>query len=75
MSTLELKSDLYKILDKIENEDLLQVVYDFLTQEQSKEGEIWNSLSEDQKKEVKLSYQEAENADNLIKWEDLKHKY
>jgi hypothetical protein len=31
MGALELKSDLHKILDKIENEQLLRTIYDFLT--------------------------------------------
>ena len=41
MGTVELKSDLHKILDRIENEQLLQTIYDFLKQrETSKEGQI-----------------------------------
>lgn len=29
MGTIELKSDLHKILDAIENEEMLRTVYDF----------------------------------------------
>jgi len=51
MGTIELKSDLHKILDRIENEQLLRTVYDFLKQrETGKEGQFWNSLKEEQKK-------------------------
>ncbi|MCE2994276.1 MAG: hypothetical protein ACK5RG_07980 [Cyclobacteriaceae bacterium] len=76
MGTLELKSDLHKILDSIENEQLLRTVYDFLKQrETGKEGQIWNTLTEEQKKEVYISYEESQDDNNLIAWETVKMKY
>lgn len=74
MSTLELKSDLYKILDKIDNEELLRTIYDFLKQPDDSKS-FWSSLTESQRQEVYLSYQESENDANLISWDDLKKKY
>jgi len=41
----------------------------------SKEGQIWNRLSNDQKQELLLSVRESENPDNLISHEDLKNKH
>jgi hypothetical protein len=76
MSTIEMKSDLYKILDKIENEQLLRTVYDFLKQSENvEEGQIWKTLNEDQKKEVYLSYEESQDDKNLIDWENVKKKF
>jgi hypothetical protein len=76
MGTIELKSDLHKILDRIENEQLLRTVYDFLKQrETEKEGQIWNTLNEEQKREVYLSYEESEDDKNLIDWETVNMKY
>lgn len=76
MGTIELKSDLHKILDRIENEQLLRAIYDFLKQsENAKEGEIWKMLTDDQKKEVYLSYEESQDDKNLIDWETVKKKY
>ncbi len=70
MGTIELKSDLHKILDRIENEQLLRTIYDFLKQsENAKEGQIWKTLTEEQKKEVYLSYEESQDDKNLIDWE------
>jgi hypothetical protein len=60
MSTIELKSDLHKIVDKIENEQ---------------EGQIWKTLTEEQKNEVYLSYKESQDDKNLIDWETVKKKY
>ena len=76
MGTIELKSDVHKILDRIENEQLLRTIYDFLKQrENTKEGHIWKALTEEQKKEVYLSYEESQDDKNLIDWETIKKKY
>lgn len=76
MGATQLKSDLVKILDGIEDEQLLQTVYDFLKQSESKEvGQIWATLTEDQKMEVYSSYEESKNDNILISWEHIKKKY
>ena len=76
MGTIQLKSDLQKIIEQIDNEQLLQTVYDFLKQrEDSKEGEFWKSLTEDQKREIYLSFEESEDDKGLIAWDKLKKKY
>ncbi|TNF42931.1 MAG: hypothetical protein EP311_04305 [Cytophagales bacterium] len=76
MGAIQLKSDLRKIIERIDNEQLLQTVYDFLKQrEDSKEGEFWKSLTDEQKNEIYLSYNEAEDDKSLIAWDSLKKKY
>ena len=76
MGTIELKTDLHKIVDKIENEQLLRTIYDFLKQGQTAvEGQIWKTLTEEQKKEVYLSYEESQNDKLLINWDDIKKKF
>ena len=76
MGAIELKSDLHKILDRIENEQLLRTIYDFLRQgESAKEGQIWKTLTEEQKQEVYLSYEESQEDKNLTNWETVKNKY
>jgi hypothetical protein len=76
MGAHELKSDLYKILEKIENEQLLRAVYDFLKQSENVEGgRIWKTLTEEQKKEVYLSFEESQDDKNFINWELVKKKF
>lgn len=76
MSTVDLKSDLHKILDKIDNEELLRTVYDFLKEgENTTEGAIWKTLTENQRKEVFLSLEESDDETKLVNWEDIKKKY
>lgn len=74
MGTIELKSDLFKILEKVENEQLLRAIYDFLKQDQSVTEGIWETLTEEQRKELYLSYEESQEDKNLIDWEDIKKK-
>jgi len=72
MGTIELKSNLHKIVDRIEDERLLRAIYSFLKlRENSEDGKIWNSLTEEQKKEVMLAYEESEDDTNLIKDKDV----
>ena len=67
MSTIELKSNIHKIVDNINSEQLLQTIYSFLkTRERSRTGKLWRSLTSGQKKELLLSYEESEDVDNLI---------
>lgn len=76
MGTIELKSDLRKILDGIDDEQLLRAVYDFLKQRENTEvGQIWKTLTDEQKKEVYESYEESKDDNNLTSWEDIKKKY
>ena len=67
MSAIELKSNIHKIIDGIQNEQLLQTLYDFLkVREISSPGRLWSSLTDEQKREVLLAYEESEDEANLI---------
>jgi len=72
MNTSELKSNIHKTVDSIQNEQLLQTIYDFLkSKEKIKPGKIWESLTEEQKNEVLLAYKESENENNLLDSDEL----
>lgn len=67
MKTLELKSNIHKIVDGIESEALLNTLYDFLKAKESRPSErVWDSLTHEQKEEVLLAYDESEDERNLI---------
>ena len=67
MGTVELRSGIHEIVDRIQNEQLLQTLYDFLkVRESHKSGGLWNSLTEEQKQEVLLAYEESEDETNLV---------
>ncbi len=65
MKTPELKSNIHKIVDEIQSEHLLQTIYDFLKSKE-KSGRIWDTLTEEQKQEVLLAFDESEDESNLL---------
>jgi len=75
MSTAELKSTLHRILEEIEDVRLLRAIHSFLEERVTHEtGGIWEKLSDEQREEVLLAYEESENEENLIDWEEVKKK-
>ena len=76
MTTAELKSDLTKLLDKINDEHLLRTIYEFLKQgTNAEEGKFWKTLTEEQKRRVYGSYEQSKDEENLVVWDNLKKKY
>ena len=76
MSTIELKTNLHKIVDRIEDEQFLRAIYSFLeVRQNSVEGLMWKSLTVEQKMEVLKSYEESESDANLVEdmdvWKNL----
>lgn len=72
MGTAELRSNLHKMVDKIEDERLLRAIYSFLNaKENSEAGQMWSSLNEEQKREVLRAYDESEDDSNLISDDDV----
>ena len=77
MSTIELKTNLHKIVDRNEDERILRAIYNFLeVRQNSVEGQMWKSLTEEQKTEVLKAYEESGDDSNLVEdkdiWKDLK---
>ena len=72
MGTAELRSNLHKMVDKIEDERLLRAIYRFLNaKENSEAGQMWSSLNQEQKREVLRAYDESEDDSNLISDDDI----
>ena len=72
MKATKLKSNIHQIVDRIQSEQLLETIYDYLkTRETTKPGEIWKSLTEEQKKEVLLSFEESEDEKNLVDFDEV----
>ena len=72
MGSIELKSNIHKMVDGIQNEQLLQTLYDFLKiRATSQPGNLWNSLTEEQKQEVLLAFEESEDDINLINRDEI----
>ena len=71
MGTAELKSNLHKIIDEIQSEQVLRTLYDFLKERETESGELWESLTKEQKQDILLAYDESEEEHNLIEREKV----
>jgi len=68
MDTSELKSNLHKIIDTIESEQLLQSLFDLLKEKEIPySNQALGLLTVEQKTELFLSFEESEIEENLIK--------
>ncbi len=76
MDEIQLKSRLHSFIDQIDNVELLKDYYNELKGIiQNKKSRIWDSLSEQQKIEILLSYEESEQDENLIDNDEVMKKY
>lgn len=72
MGTAELKNNLLKMMSNIQDEQLLQSLYDFLkSHEISKTSLLWDKLSDFEKEQVLLAYEESENEEDLIPYKEI----
>lgn len=74
MSTVELKSNIHAIVDTIQNQQLLSMVYEFLKLNSKSTG-VWDSLTAEQKEEVMLAFEESENENNLTEADKVLKRY
>ena len=72
MSTVELKSHIIKLVEDIQNDELLETLLEFLSKRRDVATEdMWTDLTPDQRKEVLNAYDESEHEENLVEKEKL----
>ena len=76
MNTIALKKNFHLLIDSIENENLLISFYELIKKRSStKEGQLWNRLTQKEQDELLLSLEESENSDNLISHDEMIKKH
>ncbi|MDY0343402.1 MAG: hypothetical protein RBR28_07505 [Lentimicrobium sp.] len=76
MSTLDIKTSLHKLIDKIDNGVVLSRLYEILEKAFTiKDGSLWNTLTEEERQELLLIDTETDDENNLISMETLKEKH
>ena len=76
MTTIELKNNFHRLIDNIDNFNILQQFYELMLRKRSsKDGRLWAALSEEEKDELLIANEECENPDNLIPNEEIKKQY
>ena len=76
MTATDLKTKLHKLIDQSKNQDLLSTIHDVLEiRKDSKPGEMWKSLTKDEKKELLEAEKESRIPSNLVTHEEVMKKY
>jgi len=76
MTVTELKSNLHHLIDELENPELLKEYYNEIKHiVKSSKHSIWETLTEEEKKEVLLSFEESDDENNLIDNDVVMNRY
>ncbi len=76
MNTFELKKNFHKLIDSIDNEDLLFNFYELITKHISgNNGKLWKGLSKKEQEELLLALEESNEPNNLVSHDEMKNKY
>lgn len=69
---MKIKDDFHHLIDSIEDEDLLKDFYQLIQKINNDQGALWNALSEGQKEELLIAYDESFDSNNLVNHEQVK---
>jgi len=76
MNTLEIQNDFHSLIDSIDNDRVLLFFYNIMKKSSFDEnGKLWERLSEDEKDELLIAFDESEEFDNLIDFHSIKSKH
>jgi hypothetical protein len=76
MTTVELKSNFHKLIDNINNENVLYKFYEIIEKtKESKEGSLWARLSPNEQQELIMIEKESRLAENLISHSKMINKH
>lgn len=76
MSTIEIKDNFHKLIDRIENEALLTKFYDILQKaNETPPGALWDSLSREDQEELLKIDKETDDENNLISHAQVTNKH
>jgi len=76
MMQSDIRKNLHQLIDEIDNDQLLMKFYDLLlNSKMQKEGDLWNQLSDEQRKELLIAESDSHYKRNLIDHEKQKAKH
>ena len=76
MNTLDIRTSLHKLIDRIDNETVLSRFYEILEKASAiEDGSLWNRLTDEERQELLLIEMETDSEDNRISMETLKAKH
>lgn len=76
MTTIEVRSNFHKLIDKIENKNTLSRFYEILLKaKDSNAGDLWKGLSKKEQDELLEIEKESYDTKNLISHKEMKSRH
>lgn len=76
MTSTTLKKEFHDLIDKTDNTVLLEQFYRALVSRiDNSKHELWDSLTESEKNEVLIAFEESKNEKNLVSYDSVKEKH
>lgn len=76
MSTIEIRDNFHKLIDNISNDRILSEFYSILERvSKTKDGQLWERLTEEERRELLLIDNESDNNGNLISHTKMQEKH
>lgn len=76
MTTQSIKKEFHELIDKIDNKLLLERFYRAMSySHKNSKFELWDSLTDPQRQEIMDAFEESNDEENLINYEDVKAKH
>jgi hypothetical protein len=73
---MQTREELHKLIDTIQDNESLKSYLSLLQRLQSRQtGMLWNQLSDEQKEELLLAYEESFDPNNLLSHEQVKQQH
>jgi hypothetical protein len=73
---MKTKEAFHKLIDEIKDEEVLKGYFQLIRQlDINQTGSLWNTLNQEEKEELLLSYDESLNPDNLISHNQVKQQH
>ncbi len=73
---MKIKDDFHNLIEKIEDEAVLKGYFKLIQRlNNNQTGELWDSLSAEEKDELLLSFEESFDPKNLISHEEVKKQH
>jgi hypothetical protein len=73
---MKTKEDFHKLIDSIENEQVLKSYYELISKLNSNEtGKLWESLTQSEKEELLISVEESKDSNNWITHSEVKNQH
>lgn len=76
MTKEAIKKEFHELIDKVENTLILEQFFNALNFSQNNsKAELWDSLTDSERNDIILAFNESEDENNLISFEETKNKY